>query len=271
MASDAEDTRDGRSAYVTAVSELAGDFATLFGYAVNDLAEHCTFTEAIYLAMVGELPTPGQRQMLDRILVLEVAHGVAPTGALARSYVSCGSPIQVAMASGALAVGDVHGGAGEQVGRILQERGVALANEVGVRAAAEQLVAELSTGGRRVPGFGHQFHKDGDPRAAVLLDAAKEAGVAEIACELLRAMEDAVAALKKRRILTNVDGAIAAILTDMGIDWRYSRPIMVVSRAMTLAALAVEELRTPARNWRDLMVPAERYVGPPLRPVPRGR
>lgn len=266
MSSSPHATVDGRPAFVTSVSEMVGDFATLYGYGVDDLATHCTFTESIFLAMVGELPTDPQRQMLDRMLVLETAHGVAPTGALARAYAACGSPIQVAMAGGALAVGDVHGGAGEQVGKLFQERGMAMAQQLGIVVAAEQLVGELLASGP-VPGFGHQFHKDGDPRALFLLGEAKELGIAGSACELLWAMEDALAAQKGRRILTNVDGAIAAILTDMGISWRYSRPIMVVSRAMTLAALAIEGMRERVGNWRELMVPAERYIGPPRRSV----
>src|ERR1700733_445863 len=97
-------------AYVTNVSEMKGDFATLFGYSVDDLAASCSFTEAVYLAMAGELPTVNQRTMLDSLLVLTVAHGVAPSGALARSFISCGSPIQVALAGSALSIGDVHGG-----------------------------------------------------------------------------------------------------------------------------------------------------------------
>jgi citrate synthase len=254
--------------FVTAVSQLSDEFSTLSGYGVDDLAKHCTFTDAIFLAMCGELPTESQRLMLDRMLVLETAHGIAPTGALARAYVACGTPIQVALAGGALAVGDVHGGAGEQVGQIFQERGMDLVKELGCRVAAERLVGEMLADSGRVPGFGHQFHKDGDPRALFLLNEARALNIAGPACELLWDMEDVLAETKRRRILTNVDGAIAAILTDMQIDWRFSRPLMVVSRQMTLAAIAVEAMQVRVANWRDLMVPGERYVGPERRAVP---
>lgn len=254
--------------YHTRVTEIREPFSTLHGYRVNDLAEHVTFTETIFLAIVGELPTPEQRTMLDRILVLGSAHGIAPSGAMARSMIACGSPIQAALAAGALSVGDVHGGAGEQVGQYLQEGGVQLALEKGTKGAAEDLVNELLATGGRIPGFGHQWHKDGDPRAPVLLKAAADLGVAGIACDLLAAIGAVLAERKGRSIPVNVDGAIAAIFTDMSIDWRFSRPIMIVGRSMTLAALAVEEIKSPSRQWRQLMVPGETYDGPNERTVP---
>lgn len=257
--------------YRTSVSEIREPFSTLRGYPVDELAQNTSFTETMYLAIVGEFPTAAQRSMLDRILVLEVAHGVAPSGAVARSMIACGSPIQAALAAGALTVGDVHGGAGEQVGRFLQEGAVRRAREIGVEAASEVLVDSLLAQGGRVAGYGHQWHKDGDPRAPFLLEAASALGVAGTACALVIAMEKSLARRKGRRIPINVDGAIAAILTDMGIDWRYSRPIMIVGRAMTLAALAVEEMEAPSKQWRQLMVPAEVYDGPGERPVPLER
>jgi citryl-CoA lyase len=256
-----------QAAYRTSVSEMEGDFATLYGYPVDELSGSVTFTDAIYLAATGGLPSDAQREMLDRILVLGAAHGVAPSGAIARSLIACGSPIQVAMAGGALSVGDVHAGAGEQIAELFQERGLALARELGVAEAARRLVADVAGTGGRVPGFGHQLHHDGDPRAQIVLAAAKRLGLASVACELLMAMEGALAELKGRLIPANVDGVIAAVLTDLSIDWRFSRPIMIVGRAMALAALSVEEMKNPNRRWRELMVPEEVYTGPARRPV----
>lgn len=258
-----------QATYRTSVSEMEGDFATLYGYPVDELSGRVTFTDAIYLAATGELPNDAQREILDRILVLGAAHGIAPSGAIARSLIACGSPVQVAMAGGALSVGDVHAGAGEQIAELLQERGLTLARELGVQEAARRLVAEASVNGGRVPGFGHQLHHDGDPRAQIVLAAAASLGLAGPACELLTAMEAALAEAKGRLIPANVDGVIAAVLTDLSIDWRFSRPIMIVGRAMALAALSVEELKNPNRRWRDLMVPAEQYTGPARRPVPQ--
>jgi citrate synthase len=253
----------------TAVSELSGDFATLRGYAVDELASVCDFTEATYLAFTGELPTAAQRTMLNRILVIAVAHGVAPTGALTRSIIACGSPMQAALAAATLANGDVHGGAGEAFGQLLQEEILVRASETSVDMAAAWGIKFFVEQGKRVPGFGHQWHKDGDPRAGFLLDEARKLEVAGTGCSILTTMASLLTQRLGREIKPNIDGAIAAILTDLDIDWRFSRPVLILARLPTLAALAIEEAKTPSRQWRQLMVSGETYVGPPKRPVVR--
>ena len=171
------------------------------------------------------------------------------------------------MAAGALSIGDVHGGAGEQTARLMQEEYLPKVATLGVAGAAREAVDSCLAGSGRVPGFGHQYHHDGDPRANFILGSAVELGVAGTACELVQAMEKELAERKGRPIPTNADGAIAAVLTDLGIDWRFSRPFMIIGRSPTLAAHAVEETRTRSRDWRELMVVGEQYEGPAVREV----
>lgn len=252
----------------TGVTGLEDEFAVLYGYAVNDLAGKVSFTDVIALALTGELPFENVREMLNFMLVLECAHGVAPSGALARSMIACGSPIQGALSVGALSVADVHGGAGQEVGRLLQEEGLELVRTLGVTEAARKIVDDTLSSGKRVPGFGHQWHHEGDPRAALVLGRATELGVTGDACALLAEMAAVLEDRKGRKIAANVDGVTAAVLCDMDIDWRFNRPMMIVGRCMTLAAMAVEEMKSPSRDWRSLMVPGERYLGPARRSVP---
>jgi citrate synthase len=256
-------------AWVTKVSQIGEDFSSLYGYGVDDLARGMSFTQATFLAMTGRLPREAETTMLDRFLVLGIAHGVAPSGAIVRSLIACGSPIQGALAAGALTMADVHGGAGEETARLLQEEGLALVAELGPRDAAAELMARLKASGRKAPGFGHPFHKAGDPRGKFLLDSATELGLAGPACALVSALEDALAERLGRRIAVNVDGAGAAVITDMGIDWRFARPLMILARLPVNSAHAVEEMSNPTKGWRDLVVVGETYDGPPARPVPR--
>jgi citrate synthase len=111
------------------------------------------------------------------------------------------------------------------------------------------------------------MHRSGDPRGRLLLEWAAELGIAGAACALVDAMEEALAEAVGRRIVVNVDGGQAAVLTDLGIDWRYSRPLGLVGRLPTNSAHAVEEMTRPSSNWRDLVVVGERYEGPAPRPV----
>lgn len=251
----------------TNVSEIDDEFSSLYGYSVDDLAGHCTFTESIFLAWTGNLPTPQESAMLDKLLVLGIAHGVAPSGAVTRSLVACGSPIQGALAASVLTMADIHGGAGEETARLLQEDGVAAVQAHGAEKAAQAIVQSFRDTRTPVPGFGHPFHRGGDPRGRFLLDSASKIGIASVGCELVGEMEKALAGVAGGSLKANVDGAAAAILTDLGIDWRFSRPLMILSRLPTNSAHAVEEMTHRTPNWRDLVLRGEKYTGPSRRDV----
>jgi citrate synthase/citryl-CoA lyase len=61
----------------------------------------------------------------------------------------------------------------------------------------------------------------------------------------------------------NIDGAIAAIVSDLGFDWRIGRVFIAAPRAAGLAAHAVEEA-TRERGWRKIASPEDiDYDGPP--------
>lgn len=257
-----------QQAWQTSVSEMEGRFATLYGYGVDDLARSRSFTEGVFLAMTGELPKPRQREMLDRVLLLSIAHGVAPSGAVARSMTVCGSPIQAALAAGAMTFGDVHGGAGEALAQQLQQVVLEVAQRDGVAEAADQALSHFRDRGQRTPGFGHALHTDGDPRATFLLDSARGLGIAARGCELVVALEDRLAAHLGRRVPMNVDGALVGVMLDLGIDWQFSRALMILARLPVLAAQVIEETVHPSPGWRDLVLVGERYQGPPRRAVP---
>jgi citrate synthase len=67
-----------------------------------------------------------------------------------------------------------------------------------------------------MPGFGHRLHTK-DPRTVRLFELAREAGVGGMHMQAARAVEKAFAAAKKS-LPINVDGAIGAILADLGMD-----------------------------------------------------
>lgn len=80
--------------------------------------------------------------------------------------VSCGLPLNNAMGSAVNMLGDVRGGAGQQTLELyydIDRRTAAGADLADATAAA---IADcLATRTKFVPGFGHRFHKNGDPRA----------------------------------------------------------------------------------------------------------
>src|SRR6476620_9775305 len=114
----------------------------------------------IWLMLRGELPARAQAELLEAALVPGVDHGPqAPSIAISRMAVTCGLPLNGAMASAINVLDDVHGGAGEQcmelyadIARRMDE-GRAL--DDGVSAGLD---AFIEARGKIIAGFGHRFH-----------------------------------------------------------------------------------------------------------------
>ena len=90
-----------------------------------------------------------------------------------------------------------------------------------------------------MPGFGHRIHTK-DPRTKKLFELADEAGVAGEHVSAARAMEREFAATGKP-LPINVDGAIGAVLADLGLDRRVFNGIFMIARTPGLVAHVVEE------------------------------
>ena len=84
------------------------------------------FAEAVYLLLMGELPTPAIGRMLNAVLVSSIDHGVTPPSTLAaRNVATSGAPLKDCVAAGILAFGPHHGGDIESCMRFL-DRGLAM-------------------------------------------------------------------------------------------------------------------------------------------------
>ena len=87
---------------------------------VQELIGGVSFPQMIWLMLRGELPTPGEAELLEPALVAAVDHGPqAPSIAVARMAATCGVGLNNAMATGVNLLGDVHGGAGQQCMELL--------------------------------------------------------------------------------------------------------------------------------------------------------
>src|SRR5450631_2214263 len=83
------------------------------GYDVTSLMTRASFTDIIFLLHRGQLPSAGERRLLDAILVGVADHGpAAPSCATARIIASGNrQSLSAAIGGGVLAIGDEHGGA----------------------------------------------------------------------------------------------------------------------------------------------------------------
>jgi citrate synthase len=240
----------------TALSSVSQNKILIRGYRVQDLMEHCSFGDMVYLTFSGELPRGREGKMIDMILASSTDHAfLAPSIDATRFAASGGIPLQASIAAGVIALGDHHGGAIEQCAQLLQESAPS-----GV--SAKQIVQDFKAKKKRIPGVGHPLHT-ADPRVVKLLEKAREWKLAGPRLELA----DAIA--REAGLPLNIDGVISGIISDMGISWRYGRAFFVLARVVGLAAHAVEEV-TRERPFRTLELDEMSYDGPPERDLPDG-
>src|SRR4029077_20695034 len=131
------------------------------GHEMTALMRGATFTDAIVLLHLGRLPSPGERRLLDAILIGVSDHGAgAPSSAAGRLAASGNrSSISSAIAAGILAIGDDHGGAGSNCMELIAA-GLAGAKADGLSpaVAAQRTVEAAVREKRRLPGLGHRVH-----------------------------------------------------------------------------------------------------------------
>jgi citrate synthase len=220
------------------------------------------FSDAIFLALTGSYPTEGVSKVVEAVLVSSIDHGATPPSTLAaRTAASTGAPLNAAIAAGILTINAHHGGAVEDSMKFFYTA-VARCDSEGISVAecAELLAAELKQSRKRAPGYGHRVHTD-DPRTPRLMQVAQANGVAGRYCEFSAAFRAALAASTGRDLPLNVDGAIAAVLCDLGLPTEIANAFFIMARVPGLVAHIMEE-RTREKVMRRISPVDVEYDGP---------
>ena len=252
--------------WASAVTSIAPNEIRVRGYRLDELMGRVSFGEAVYLVLRGELPGGAVGLLMEAMLVASIDHGVTPPSTLsARNAATTGAPLNACIAAGALAVNRHHGGAVEDCMRLLARGASRVEAGESVEAAAKALMAEEKAAGRRLPGFGHRVHTD-DPRSHRLLALAKEAGAAGPHVLVAEAVVTALAASGKPLPL-NVDGAIAALLADLGFVPELANGFFILARTAGWMAHVAEEL-SREKPMRRIDQQACAYDGPAARELP---
>src|SRR5690349_997743 len=167
-----------RDQWRTAIAYGDKHAVVLRGYDLQELVGQVSFAEAFLLLATGELPPAGHAKLLDAMMVSVLDHGIVPSSIVTRYLASAGSPIQAAVAGGVMAFGDTYGGACEQLGEQLATHVVEMrAGRTSEEQAASAIVRHFVALGRKVPGYGHALHPEGDPRVPHLYRIADANGV----------------------------------------------------------------------------------------------
>jgi len=234
------------------------------GYDVTALMK-LSFADTIFLLHQGRLPSDNERRLLDAILIGVADHGSGAPSCAAARLVASGNrqSLSAAVAAGILAIGDEHGGAGSACMELIAEGVERSAREsIPLEEAARRLTAEAKAQKRRLPGFGHRVHTL-DPRTAVLFGMARDFGIGGKGIAFMTALEVTIGE-QIRPLPINIDGALAAVLFDMGFPAPFGKLVFIIGRVAGLSAEVAEEYaREKAMRIR---IPVT-YDGPPPREI----
>lgn len=262
--------------YVTAISKVISteqeEEVIVRGHRLSDLIQNNSYSESVFLMLSGRMPTKGESRTLDALMTACVDHGVTPAAMIGRAFASYGTSIPQAIAGGILLFGDIAGGAGDPLARIMKNAMLAAqpgggdVTDMTINAVAAGIVKNaLEKNGGRMPGFGIPAHAT-DPRAPALLNVAQQQRSAGVYCRLLVAIEDELKRVKKRAIPINLDGIVAALVMDFGFPDGCAAAFVMIARSYSTLAHHLEE-KSQNTRWRHVPQEFVDYTGP--MPAPR--
>jgi citrate synthase len=184
-------------------------------------------------------------------LVLCADHELNVSSFTARCVASAGShPYAVVSAALGALEGPRHGGASARAESMLH----AMRRSRPLSAA---LTARLRRG-EPIHGFGHPLYRDGDPRAAVLLDLLGERYAKSAECRFVSQFAQAATDVTGER--PNVDFALGAVARVLDLPADSPLTMFAVGRSVGWIGHAIEQYATG-----QLIRPRAKYVGNPAR------
>ena len=206
---------------------------------------------ANFLAMLtGTTPTPLAVKTFDVALILHADHEFNASTFAARVTAATMSDMHSAITSAVGALkGPLHGGANEQVMRMVQQ--------IKSPARAEGWIRKALADKARVMGFGHRVYRVEDPRAKHLRRLATELGQQArdtSAVEILDTVARVVG--EEKKLFPNVELFSGAAYATMGIPTDQFTPVFALSRVAGWSAHVLEQ-----HGNNRLIRPRAEYTG----------
>lgn len=201
--------------------------------------------------LTGKKPDEVMERTFDVALTLHADHELNASTFAARVTAATLSDIYSAVTSGIGALkGPLHGGANEDVIRMLLEAG-------GKTDQALAMVQNRLQNKIKIPGFGHRVYRTEDPRATHLRKFSEELGKRTGHADLYQASLAIENTIKQQKNLNpNVDFYSASAYYSLGIPIDLFTPIFAVSRMSGWTAHVLEQYRN-----NRLIRPRADYIG----------
>jgi citrate synthase len=204
---------------------------------------------------------PVLARALEVLFILHADHEQnCSTSAMRAVGSALADPFATTAAAIAALSGPLHGGANEEVLRML--------DEIGSKDRVPAYIAQIKAGRGKLMGFGHRVYKNYDPRARIIKQIADEVFEVtgrnpklDIALELERiALEDEF--FVKRKLYPNVDFYSGIIYQAVGFTPDIFTVLFAIPRTVGWLAQWQEMLEDPEQK---IARPRQIYTGPPLR------
>jgi citrate synthase len=214
----------------------------------NDLSYPGNLLNMLFkMTEVKYRPNPILERALDVLFILHADHeqncGTNAMRSVGSSHVDSYSAVAAAAAA---LYGPLHGGANEEVLRML--------TEIGTKDNVPGFVKKVKAGEGRLMGFGHRVYKNYDPRAKIIKQVADQVfevtgknPLLEIALEIERiALEDDY--FIKRKLYPNVDFYSGIIYQAMGFPEKMFPVLFAIPRTSGWVAQWLEMLCDPEQK-----------------------
>ncbi len=215
---------------------------TSLGYAANFM----------YM-LKGEKPEDVEIEAFNKALVLHADHELNASTFTARVCVATLSDMYsgVTAAIGALK-GPLHGGANEQVMKMLME--------IGSEENVDKYIHGKLENKEKIMGFGHRVYRKGDPRAKHLREMSEKLTELRGEGKYFRMSEQIAGIVTgEKKLPPNVDFYSASVYHSLGIDHDLFTPIFAVSRISGWIAHILEQYEN-----NRLIRPRAEYTGPDM-------
>lgn len=230
------------------------------GYDAEQLGANRDWSEILFLLTQGELPSPEQNQLLNRLMIALANPG--PRDAAVRAAMNCAvgkTPLPTILTTGLTVRGGMAEGAMfvEAAMRLLHGQLPAIDREESAQKSyAHQLIAnyrqfwrdhkddEIVPWPEIVPGFG-LYYGETDPRVASLLTR-----IEDHSGRFLTLAKDieAILSAQEEPVYLTLSGLAAAILCDLGFSPEHGAGIYMIAGSAGILAHGVEQL---PRNWNE--------------------
>jgi len=229
-----------------------------YAYPDNDLSYAGNFLNMLFkMTEVKYKPDPILERALDVLFILHADNeqncGTNAMRSVGSSHVD---PYSAVAAAAAALYGPLHGGANEEVLRMLMQ--------IGSKANIPDFVKRVKAGEGRLMGFGHRVYKNYDPRAKIIKRIADQVfevtgknPLLDIAIELEKiALEDEY--FIKRKLYPNVDFYSGIIYQAMGFPMEMFPVLFAIPRTSGWIAQWEEMLLDPEQK---IARPRQVYLG----------